>query len=312
MGMLMRYLIDVKKTLKERVVDPAWLEQRLSNMMEEEWNAIIDHIFGRIHQSELTIWDEVWSNEVYFCRNVEVYLLLDHAIRNADLGLLRRALGECTILLHAPQGGKTRYARELLRFIHLVDSDAATPELQNAILANCLDNLRRRSDSHMAKDLLLELQNGAMKEEKRARESSTKIIEVLLDQASLNHKTMQGIKGAMESLVGARISNSKHSVKVSKGDILLLAQDLAFRTLTQRTNGMSERFTLYPTVDLYHHGEIKLYTELASYRNKTEDVFDIDLMGQLENGRSISHTSIPLASTSKADLLQPPSADDGF
>ena len=72
---------------------------------------------------------------------MEVFLLLDHSIRHGDLGLLRQALGECSVVVQATESSKPKYAKELIRLIHMVDSPAASPELQNAILASCLDNL---------------------------------------------------------------------------------------------------------------------------------------------------------------------------
>lgn len=52
---------------------------------------------GRRQQDDLP-YDEERQNHINFCAHVEVYLQLKHAIKFADIGLLRCALRECALI----------------------------------------------------------------------------------------------------------------------------------------------------------------------------------------------------------------------
>jgi len=64
---------------------------------------------------------------------MDVYFILRHAIKFAAIGLLRQALREACIMFQAKEGQTFNYGPDLLRLMHLYDSDAAEPSLQRAI-----------------------------------------------------------------------------------------------------------------------------------------------------------------------------------
>jgi hypothetical protein len=80
------------------------------------------------------------------------------------LGLLRRALRECTLIFQAKIGGTPNYGRELLRLTHLTDSPASDIILQRAVLINSLVNLKGEQGHSFETDRLVELLNGMLKE----------------------------------------------------------------------------------------------------------------------------------------------------
>lgn len=73
---------------------------------------------------------------------MEPYLTLKHAIKHGDIVLLRHAMREIATILHVPAASKPKYARVMLRQIHVFDTKTADPLLQKAYLANALVNLR--------------------------------------------------------------------------------------------------------------------------------------------------------------------------
>ena len=310
-GLLLRYLKQTTKyTSWKDLEDPEYRRRWIKPLTIEKWKDVIDFILQHLHSQSFrpNMYDEVWNNEVFFCRHVEPYLLLDHAIRLGDIGLLRYALGECCTILQAKERGKYKYARELLCMMHIVDSPASTVDLQNAVLANCLDNLRGCSDSYMAKDLLLELQNGALKRERRAHQTSTKSSQALFNEAALNNKTVTRIKNAVVSLADTRSSNPKHPTKVASDEVFILAVDLAQQTLMQKGNRTRPRFTLHPVPDLYRNGALRLSAGIRDYHARTES-HDIDGLGDPDAEEIRLDRAVPLVSTPAFSRPQTPLPD---
>ncbi len=70
---------------------------------------------------------------------------------------------ELTIILQAPSARKPKYVREMLRQMHILDTNAADLILWRAYIANVLINPRGLPFTFYEMDLLLEYQNGEFK-----------------------------------------------------------------------------------------------------------------------------------------------------
>ena len=90
-------------------------------------------------------------------------MTLCHAIKTADTNLLCHAIRKICIIFQAQAASKLKYARAILRQIHIIDTKAAEPIFQEAYLANALVNPRGKSHTFYKMDLLLEHQNGKFK-----------------------------------------------------------------------------------------------------------------------------------------------------
>ena len=84
--------------------------------------------------------DMEFVNSVRFMQVVEVYVILKHGIKHADLGLIRRCIARSCVAFHGSQS--KNYARKMLHFYRTIATDAAAPELSHAALACGLVNLR--------------------------------------------------------------------------------------------------------------------------------------------------------------------------
>lgn len=60
---------------------------------------------------------------------MEPYLTLCWSINWGDVGLLQNTIQELTIILQAPLAKKPKYAREMLRQMHIFDTNVADPIL---------------------------------------------------------------------------------------------------------------------------------------------------------------------------------------
>lgn len=90
-------------------------------------------------------------------------MTLYHAIKMSDIGLLCQAIREVCIILQAPATSKPKYAKAMLRQIHIIDTKAVEPIFQKAYLANALVNPRGMPQTFYGMELLLEHQNGEFK-----------------------------------------------------------------------------------------------------------------------------------------------------
>lgn len=108
----------------------AWLE----NLTESQWADVFDWLDIRMQseqQDEASVNDH-WNNHLRFCNVIEPDMTLCFSIKHGDIRLLRHAMREICIILQAPSAHKPRYACEVLRELHIFDTKAADPQLQEA------------------------------------------------------------------------------------------------------------------------------------------------------------------------------------
>lgn len=103
---------------------------------------------------------------------MEAYLILCYSIKWGDIGLLQCTMREVCIILQAPSTKKPKYAREMLRQVHIFDFSVVNPILQEAYLANALVNPRGLPFIFYEMDQLLEHQNRKFKHFRSDRVSS--------------------------------------------------------------------------------------------------------------------------------------------
>lgn len=145
--------------------NPEVLGNWLSKLSPRQWAEAMTWLDARMKDQRTTEFslNDHWNNHVRFCTVMEAYLTLCWSIKWGDVGLLKDALREVTIILQAPSAKKPKYAREMLRQMHVLDTTAADPILQRAYIANALVNLRGLPFTFYEMDLLLEHQNGEFK-----------------------------------------------------------------------------------------------------------------------------------------------------
>ena len=147
----------------------------LAELSTTQWAEAMDWLNLRIEEEATNPaekWNDHWNNHVRFCHIMEPYMTLCYALKNGDIGLLKHTMREVCIILQAPAASKPKYARAMLRQVHIFDTKAADPILQKAYLANALVNPRGKSQTFYEMDLLLEHQNGEFKRFRADRGSS--------------------------------------------------------------------------------------------------------------------------------------------
>ncbi len=172
------------------------------------------------------LWNDHWNNHVRFCKIVEPYMTLCYAIKNGDIGLLWHAMREVGVILQASAASKPKYARAMLRQLHIFDTQAADPILQEAYLANVLVNPRGQLQTFYKIDLLLEHQNGEFKRFRADRGSSLQESDEIFRLHALSVDMLRKVRSSMNRIVIGKERDGYHPQKDASFDILSLADQL--------------------------------------------------------------------------------------
>lgn len=184
--------------------------------------------------------DYEFSAHAKFLQQMETYKTLKYAIKHADVGLIKRALARCCLLFHGSD--KSKYAFLSLYMTWLTQTVAASKELQNAILANGLVNLRGTDDGWFEMDRLNEFFNLQMKVLMATRRTSTIDIADLFRRTALTASYCTDLKVAMEAAFG-EYSNARHQIKDASREVRYLAYQIAAsRSITKHARGRSSPF----------------------------------------------------------------------
>ena len=202
------------------------------------FSRLLDKIVDSYSKSASETDDEELRNHVLFLQHTQTYLLLKYAIKHADLGLLRRAIDRCCLYFQG--SGQSNYAYEMLYLQRLISTNAASPELQRAILANGLINRRGKADSWYETDRLVEFHNLTLKELLNAKRGSSLTMDYLFEHCALNTDFFSSLAKRTELFYTINC-NSEHPEKSAERDIRVMAQRLASRSPCARGGKSSIR-----------------------------------------------------------------------
>lgn len=138
----------------------------LAKLLRTQWTVAFVLLNFQMNQqaTNKSLWNNHWNNHIRFCIAIEVYLTLCYSIKWDDVGLLQIVLRKIYIIFQAPSANKPKYAREMLRQVHILDSNAADLVLCKAYIANALVNPQGLPHTFYEMDLVLEHQNRKFKQ----------------------------------------------------------------------------------------------------------------------------------------------------
>lgn len=174
------------------------------------------------------------SAHTAFLQQTEVYRSLKLAIKIADIGILRQVIARCCILFLG--ASKQEYSNLSLYMAWLTHTNAAKPELQKAILANGLVNIRGHEDSWFEMDRLNEFFNLQMKDIMLCRRSSSLDPTRLFQNTALTASYYTVLRDTIQKAFGKQ-TNSYHTDRNVQHDIQVLAKTLYRYNSTQYKPG---------------------------------------------------------------------------
>lgn len=222
------------------------VEDWIGNLGKEKFLDIIDQIRQSLFNPDEqlspaeqdTEFDYEFSAHAKFVQQMETYKSLKLSIKLGDIGIIRRILAQCCLLFSGTK--KTRYSFLSLYMTWLTQTEAADPELQTAILANGLVNLRGAEDGWFEIDRLNEFFNLHMKTLVATRRTSTQDINTMFRQTALTASFNTSLKQLFEATFG-EYSNGLHQQKDASEDVRHLAYKIS-KSIQKRPTGRTEGF----------------------------------------------------------------------
>jgi hypothetical protein len=250
---MLRYISIVRET----IFSPCELSNKANDMKKKgqkktsvkkdkikERAAVIETLLGessatKTEDSKDTI-DYIFDGHKRFIQYMETYYTFREAIRYGDIGHIRRLYPRFALLFFG--GNKIKYGILSLYMTWLTGTGAASPELQEAILANSLVNTRGANDSWYEIDRLNEFLNLEMKRIMVSRRTSTQSLEDLFRRTALTASYCIELQSEIDYLSN-RLVSSKHTSKQATLDIYGLAIRLyELQSLQQMEGGRDAEF----------------------------------------------------------------------
>ena len=196
--------------------------------------------------------EEEFMNHIHFMQQAETYFTLKYAIKHGDIGLIERVIHRCCLYFNG--SNQSNYAFEMLNFQRLLVTEAASPELKQAILANSLVNLQGKGDTWFEIDLLNELLNLSLKEILWTRRNSTFSLDLLFQRCALTASYTGELRACIERLFG-ETTNANHTDKDHAVDVRNLAYEMSRDSMIRRT----KREVGHKTTNLMAKGILNLF-----------------------------------------------------
>lgn len=199
-------------------------------------------------------------------QELELFLTVRHAVKNGDIGMLRRLVDPLIILFNG--AGQHNYVREMLYYRWLL-SPANTPELQHAILASGLVNWHGRSNTHKPTDLGHEHMNGAIAISLRSYKNSTHDTDIVFNRMCLTNTWMGTLRAKLEQTFGEEMSGAHSTVNVAE-DMFLLARTILLGDLAEpRSTELLKSFpTLFESEDIFQIGIASLADKVDAFNKQ--------------------------------------------
>jgi hypothetical protein len=298
-----RVIAVMVNVLKEFVPDFEVNTREVDRESVEEWlgrqkdsatfDIVINKVEERLFERPSTVdidpeLDDEWQNHIRFIQHVRPYLLLKWSIKYADLGLIRQAMRECCVLFQAPSGRKGNYAREMIRYLQLVDSEAVKSEVADYILLNALVNPSGKVDGWYPMDQHLEFINLDIRNGLSDRRSSYDKGEWIRNNV-LNIPFTRELRRGVEATFEAT-QQGRHPKKPVHKDIWHVANQLQSAS-TIKTPG---RYVAYAAPDLYLEGATAFPTNIFKYNDsRRHKAWDIGNGAEAENTDAQPLDTIP-------------------
>jgi hypothetical protein len=122
--------------------------QAIMNLTPEQVLDAVDRVYNQAFTKKA--WDgsntrdKEFVSMARYIQEVEIFLVLRHAIRHGDVGIIRRLVDPLIVIFFGAEQHK--YGHEMLNLRWLLSESVSTPELQKAILAAMLANINGKID----------------------------------------------------------------------------------------------------------------------------------------------------------------------
>ena len=194
----------------------------------------------------------------------ELFLTLRHAVRNGDIGLIRRSVPPLSVMFYG--SAQPKYGFEMLYLQWLLSDGVSDPELQHAVLGSGLVNIAGRGNTFKAIDVALEHVNAMYHIDMKMRKNSTHDVDKTFRNVALASSYTTVLRATVESAFGGNVSG-EHTVKDARRDMFALAMLLldagCARPRSKEETRPGER--MFEASDTVHIGLEELEAKVISF-----------------------------------------------
>ncbi|MCJ1348014.1 hypothetical protein MMC31_006244 [Peltigera leucophlebia] len=161
----------------------------------------------------------------------------------------------------------------MLRQLHIFDTNAADPQLQEAYLANALVNLRGLPHTFYEINLLLEHQNGEFKRFRTDRGSSLQETDQMFKQHALSLDTLRKVRLGMNKIFVGRDRTVPDLL--IQGEEALIKNVLAYNESLSRPGGSGEVIADHSTEEVEAQAlhPTTMFQELQGTNERVNEIF---------------------------------------
>ena len=197
-------------------------------------------------------------------QEVELFLTVRHAVKHADIGMLRRLVDPLAVVFFG--AAQHNYGREMLFYRwHL--SAVNSLELQHAILASGLVNWPGRSTTHKPIDLGLEHLNCSCKIEMKCYKNSTYDTDTVFDQVCLCNTWVRELRDKLEGSFGTYMPGN-HTIASAVLDMFSLARSLFTSDLAEPRRLDELTGSFFDSEDIFKAGMSILANRVETFNQR--------------------------------------------
>jgi hypothetical protein len=160
---------------------------------------------------------------MYFLRDAETFIVLRHAIKHGDVGLILRCARQMIVFFHGTN--RWAYAHEMLYLLHVMGTDFSNKVAKKALQAALLVNPTGQPDNFYPIDLDNEQQNLSIKETWSAQHSSTSSVKHVTEYGTINGIFLQALSKNVIGIHGHPASGH-HPPANRSSDIHIISREI--------------------------------------------------------------------------------------
>jgi len=249
-----------------------------------QFNELVDDI--RVTAFTIEAWDGCVNGQPHkdiefrtMCRllqETELFLTVRHAVKHADIGLLRYLVDPLIVYFFG--ASQYNYGYEMLYYRWNL-SPVNDPVLQRSILASGLVNWQGLATTYKPIDLSLEHLNNFCKVEIKCYKNSTHDNDIIFNRICLSNTWIRTLRAKMESSFGEDMPGTHTTANVVT-DMFLLASNLLIANLTSPRSDiqLSSFVAFYDSPDIMRNGMRDLAEKVATFNAGRPGVANISFM----------------------------------
>jgi hypothetical protein len=178
---------------------------------------------ARVMKDPVPEHDKERQVHMWFLRDAGTFIVLRHAVKYGDVGLIMRCVGQMAVFFHGTN--RWAYAHEMLYLLYVMRTDFTNDVAKKALLAALLVNPSGRPDGWYPIDLSNEQLNRDIKDTWSYRHSSTSDVRFTTEYGTINGMFLRRLANNIFS-IHSRPASGTHPPANRSNDIYVILREI--------------------------------------------------------------------------------------